>query len=90
MTGCSSSFLNVDTDLLFFMKRFENILIWSFHCLKILFVGSIENFSRSYFGGGGGGGGEPCMVRILSLLKRHDFLLLNLNISFFFGGGTMS
>lgn len=31
------------------------------------------------------------MVRILSLLKRHDFLFLNLNISFFFGGGgTMS
>ena len=29
------------------------------------------------------------MVRILSLLKRHDFLFLNLNISFFFfwGGG---
>ena len=32
------------------------------------------------------------MVRILSLLKRHDFLFLNLNISFFLrgGGGTMS
>ena len=30
------------------------------------------------------------MVRILSLLKRHDFLFLNLNISFFFGGGAMS
>ena len=29
------------------------------------------------------------MVRILSLLKRHDFLFLNLNISFL-GGGTMS
>lgn len=27
------------------------------------------------------------MVRILSLLKRHDFLFLNLNISFFFWGG---
>lgn len=27
------------------------------------------------------------MVRILSLLKRHDFLFLNLNISFFFFGG---
>lgn len=27
------------------------------------------------------------MVRILSLLKRHDFLFLNLNISFFLGGG---
>ena len=54
LTGCSSSLLNFDTDLLFFMKRFENISIWSFHCLKILFVGSIENFSRTYFGGGGG------------------------------------
>lgn len=28
------------------------------------------------------------MVRILSLLKRHDFLFLNLNISFFFLGGV--
>lgn len=26
------------------------------------------------------------MVRILSLLKRHDFLFLSLNISFFLGG----